>query len=104
MLHIFGSSQFEGQSTSHPHFFDGFNYGYWKKRMSCFLIQDINILQFIKKEVKLLDMEKMEEWMEEDKRTVETNARPMNTLLCALCPEEFNWVSTCKTAKEKWDK
>ena len=28
----------------------------------------------------------------------------MNTLICALSSEEFNRVSTCKTAKEMWDK
>ena len=50
-------------------------------------------------EVKFLDMEKMEEWIEEDKRSVEVNTRAMNTLLCALCPKEFNSVSTCKTTK-----
>ena len=35
---------------------------------------------------------------------MEINARAMNTLFCALFAEEFNRVSTCKTAKEIWDK
>ena len=40
-------------------------------------MQDINILQSIKKEVNLPNIEKMEEWIEEDKRSVEVNARAM---------------------------
>jgi len=35
---------------------------------------------------------------------MEVNVRVMNTLFCAPCPEEFNWVCTCKIAKEIWDK
>ena len=49
-------------------------------------------------------MEKMEAWTKEDKRNVEINSRAMNILFCALCPEEFNRVSTYSVAKEIWDK
>ena len=49
-------------------------------------------------------MEKIETWSVEEKRSMEINAKAMNTLICALSLEEFNRVSTCKTAKEMWDK
>ena len=67
-------------------------------------MQDINILQSVKHEIKLSKMEKMESWTIDDKWNVEVNARANNTLICVFCPEKFNCVSTCKTAKEIWHK
>ena len=42
--------------------------------------------------------------MAEERLSMETNAKAMNILNCALCPKEFNQLLTCKTAKEIWDK
>ena len=67
-------------------------------------MQDTSLVQVIKKEITLANMENMETWIVKEKRDMEINARAMNTLFCAFCAEEFNRVSTCKTAKEIWDK
>ena len=100
MAHFASSSHHEGQNTSCPPYFDGTNYNYWKARMNIYLMQDLSLMQAIKKGVTLVDMEKMDKWTAEEKMSTEINAKAMNTLICALCPEEFNQISTCKTAKE----
>ena len=79
MAYFVGSSQSKGQSTTRPPFFDGSNYNYWKQYISCFIMQDINILQSIKNEVKLPDMEKIKAWIEEDKRTLESMPKPQTS-------------------------
>ena len=35
---------------------------------------------------------------------MESNAKVMNILYCTLDPNEFNRISTCKSAKEIWDR
>ncbi|XP_052190597.1 uncharacterized protein LOC127800178 isoform X1 [Diospyros lotus] len=59
----------------------------------------IGCLQSLEKKIKLSNMEKIEAWTEEGEKK-----KTMDTLFYALCLEEFNQVSTCKTAKEIWDK
>ena len=44
------------------------------------------------------------EWTELEIKKVQVNFKVINTLHCALNPTEFNRISTCKTAKEIWDK
>ncbi|XP_052188099.1 uncharacterized protein LOC127798498 [Diospyros lotus] len=104
MAYFSSSSHHEGQSTSRPPYFDGTNYSYWKARMNIYLMQDSSLMQAIKKGVTLADMEKIDKWTAGERMSMETNAKAMNTLICALCPEEFNRISTCKTTKEIWDK
>ena len=44
------------------------------------------------------------EWTELEIKKVQVNFKTINTLHCALNPTKFNRISTCKTAKEIWDK
>ena len=44
------------------------------------------------------------EWTELEIKKVQVYYKAINTLHCALNPTEFNRISTCKTAKEIWDK
>ena len=44
------------------------------------------------------------EWTELEIKKIQVNYKAINTLHCALNPTEFNRISTCKTAKEIWDK
>ena len=43
-------------------------------------------------------------WSESKVKRVQVNFKAINTLHCALNSTEFNRISTCKTAKEFWDK
>ncbi|KAA3473653.1 zf-CCHC domain-containing protein/UBN2 domain-containing protein [Gossypium australe] len=45
-----------------------------------------------------------DEWDENDIKKVQLNAKAMNTLFCALGPNQYNRVSLCDNAKEIWDK
>ena len=44
------------------------------------------------------------EQIELEIKKVQVNYKAINTLHCALNPTEFNRISTCKIAKEIWDK
>ena len=44
------------------------------------------------------------EWIDVDMKKIQLNFKAMNTLHCALNPIEFNKISTCKSAKDIWDK
>ena len=44
------------------------------------------------------------EWSESKVKRVQVNFKAINTLHCALNSTEFNRISTCKMAKEIWDK
>ena len=44
------------------------------------------------------------EWTELEIKKVQVNFKAINTLHCALNPTKFNRISTCKIAKEIWDK
>ena len=35
---------------------------------------------------------------------MQSNAKTMNILYCALDPNEFNRISTCESTKEIWDR
>ena len=85
MAHFASFSHHEGQSTSCPPYFDCINYNYWKARTHIYLMQDSSLMQAIKKGVTLADMEKMDKWTAEERMSMETNAKAMNTLICALC-------------------
>ena len=100
MAHFASTSQTERQSTSRPLYFADNNYNYWKTRMQIYLMQDSTLMQAIKKEITLVDMERIETWTIEERRNMEINAKAMNALIYALSAEEFNRISTCKTTKE----
>lgn len=53
-------------------------------------MQDSSLMQVIKKETKMADEEKMETWTVEERKNTKINAKAMNTLICALCLEEFD--------------
>ena len=45
-----------------------------------------------------------DEWTEVELKKVQMNFKVINTLHCSLNAMEFNRISTCKIAKEIWDK
>ncbi|XP_038895919.1 uncharacterized protein LOC120084093 [Benincasa hispida] len=102
----------EGQSTTRPPLFDGNNYAWWKTRMRIYLISiDYNLWEIVfngplipTKIVDNKDIPKEEKKInDEDKKKFSINAKAMNCLFCVLCPNEFNQISACNSAKEIWD-
>ena len=94
MTHIASTSQLEGQSTTHPPYFNATNYNYWRTRMQICLLQDSSLMQTIQKKTTISDMEKIETWIVKERRKIDVNAKAMNTLIYALSPKEFNRVFT----------
>ncbi|XP_028124240.1 caldesmon-like [Camellia sinensis] len=45
-----------------------------------------------------------DEWNESETRIAQINVKATNKLSCTLDANKFNMISTCKTAKEIWDK
>ncbi|MBM1019732.1 retrotransposon gag domain-containing protein, partial [Escherichia coli] len=43
-------------------------------------------------------------WGQTQITSIQQNAKALNALFCALSPAEFDRISSCKTAKEVWDK
>ena len=47
---------------------------------------------------------KESEYNQADLETISKNYRAINLLYCGLSTDEFNRISTCRSAKEIWDK
>ena len=103
----------QGRSTNRPPLFCGNNFAHWRSLMQMFIIdQDIELWDIIKKgpktPLKTVDgalVPKTEsEYTQADLENISKNYRSMNLLYCALDQNEFNRISSCKTAKEIWDK
>nr|XP_009780387.1 PREDICTED: uncharacterized protein LOC104229433 [Nicotiana sylvestris] len=53
---------------------------------------------------KLVKRESMFDYTKEQLDIMQTNARAINMLYCAISEEEYKRISTCKTAKDIWDR
>ena len=103
----------EGLASNRPPLFSGTNFSYWKPRMTihvqsndyeCWIII-CNGPKIPTKTVDGLRVPKPEdEWDESDTRIAQINVKATNMLYCALDANEFNKISTCKTAKDIWNK
>ena len=94
----------EGQSIIHPPYFDGTNYGYWKRRMNIWIrAQDPRFWSLIQEGV-CIPMKPKFEWSDEEYKKIEQNARAINFLFCAVNDEDFSKISTYQSAKQMWDK
>ena len=105
----------EGNSTNRPPLFDGSNYQFWSNRMSIFMRSYDYEMWDVVLEGSYVPMKTgmgveasvpklRSEWSESEVKRVQVNFKDINTLHCDLNPTEFNQISTCKTAKEIWDK
>ena len=105
----------ERHSTNRPHLFDGSNYQFWSNRMSIFMrsynyeiwdgvLDGPYVPMKTSTRVEALVPKLRNEWSESKVKKVQVNFKAINTLHCTLNPIEFNRISTCKTAKEIWDK
>src|SRR3954469_7202532 len=92
----------EGQSTQRPPLFDGNNYNYWKCRMRIYL-QSFNLkIWQIVESVFTPSTTPVGQWSNEEKKSMQTNAKAMNALFCALERNEFTRVFNCQTAHKIW--
>ena len=94
----------DGFSTNCPPQFEGQHFGEWKNKIEL-LVKSINLQLWIiitdgPKEVK----SSQGKWSDDDIKAVQLNSQAINIMYCALRNEEFNHISSYKSAKEIWDK
>ncbi|XVE99670.1 hypothetical protein REPUB_Repub03eG0219900 [Reevesia pubescens] len=104
----------EGNTTNRSPLFDATNYQFWSTMIAIYIQAcDIDIWDVITEgpfipTMKDEDGEKVpkpkSEWTAIEKAKVQINFKAINTLHYALNLAEFNRISTCKNAKEIWDK
>ncbi|MQM05547.1 hypothetical protein Taro_038360 [Colocasia esculenta] len=94
----------EGQSVHRTPLFDGEDYNYWKTRMEFFLQGYDYQLWTIIEEGDLIVLNPRKEWTDNDRKSLSHNSKAKNLICCVLTRSEFNRISTCKSAKEMWDK
>ena len=105
----------EWLSTNKPHIFDGSNYQFWSNRMSIFMrsydyemwdvvLDGPHVPMKTKTGSEDVEPKLWSEWSESKMKKVQVNFKAINSLHYALNPIEFNWISTCKTTKEIWNK
>ncbi|XP_070025079.1 uncharacterized protein [Nicotiana sylvestris] len=104
----------KGQSTYRPPRFNGQYYGWWKTWMDDFIMAEDSELWDIICDGPHVPMKKLEktgplvpkgrrEYSDTNRKVVEKNYRAKKILMCGIGPDEYNRVSACDTAKEKWE-
>ncbi|MQM16507.1 hypothetical protein Taro_049467 [Colocasia esculenta] len=94
----------EGHSVSRPPFLDGTDYTYWKNQIHVFLrAHDYELWKIISKGPYELPADE-DTWTREQICKGTLNWSTLNMMQCAVHPKEYSRVSTCKSAKEMWDK
>ena len=109
-----GTGLAEGASAVRPPLFDDKNYSYWKNRM-CTFLQSIDYEQWRVTTIGPYEITKNDEngvttpktifeYNANDMRKLQFNAKALTSLHCALTMDGYNKISSCKSAKEIWDK
>ncbi|KAL4386967.1 hypothetical protein GQ457_09G022180 [Hibiscus cannabinus] len=94
----------EGRSISCPPLFEGEAYSQWSNVMKYFIqAQDFELWDIIEEGYIEAPKKKKKQRSENDTKG-KLNSRAMHILLCGLIEEVSKKVSTCKRAKEMWEK
>ncbi|GMP23151.1 hypothetical protein CsSME_00000857 [Camellia sinensis var. sinensis] len=102
----------EGNSMVRPPLLDGSNYPFWKARMRSFLKSiDEKVWQSVMNgwteptiTVDGVTIPKpIDQWDTTDYQNSSWNSKAINSLFCAVTPEEFSRICNCEVAKEAWD-
>ncbi|KAL4348333.1 hypothetical protein GQ457_17G006340 [Hibiscus cannabinus] len=94
----------EGRSISCPPLFEGEAYFQWSNVMKYFILaQDIKVWVVIENGYMEAPKKKKKQRSENDTKA-KLNSRAMHMLLCGLNEEVSKNFSTCKSAKEIWEK
>ncbi|XP_070039231.1 uncharacterized protein LOC142177091 [Nicotiana tabacum] len=103
----------EGQSTIIPPLFNEKYYSWWKERMENFLMAEDYELWTIVKRGPLTPIKQngqnktvpkdSSEFVAEDFRMVEKNAKAKKILICGLGHDEYNCISASSNAKKIWN-
>src|SRR4030066_2260851 len=105
----------EGGLLNKPPLLDGFNYDYWKSRMSAFLksIDSKTWKDVLKgwehsvvvnaEGVRTTDLKPEEDWSKEDDQLALGNFRTLNALFNGVDKNIFRLIKQCTVAKDAWE-
>ncbi|KAL4280283.1 hypothetical protein GQ457_03G006520 [Hibiscus cannabinus] len=94
----------EGRSITCPHLFKGDSYFQWCHQMEFFIkALDFDLWEIIE-EGFVEGPKKKKNMSSKDMGKAKLNAKAMHTLICGLNDDVFKNVSSCKSAKEMWEK
>ncbi|KAL4353560.1 hypothetical protein GQ457_06G007170 [Hibiscus cannabinus] len=95
----------EGCSISCPPLFEGEAYSQWSNVMEYFILaHDFELWDIIEEGYIEAPKKKKKKQRSENDTKAKLNSRAMHILLCGLNVEVSKKVSTCKRAKEMWEK
>ena len=90
------------KASRRPPLFDGTNFGFWKKRMTKYLMSlGPKVWHFVQNEYHMpttlpTDQDEMKSYI--------ANAKALNPITSGIIDSEFTKVMNCNSAKEMWDK
>eukprot|EP00253_Pinus_taeda_P031821 PITA_31821 len=90
------------EASRRPPLFDGTNFGFWKKRMTYYLMSlGPEVWHFVQNEYKTTTTLPTDQ----DKRKAYiANAKAMNSVTSGIIDSEFTKIMHCTSAKEMWEK
>ena len=103
----------QGRASNRPSLFCGDNFPHWKSLMKMFIMdKDLELWSIIQRGPHIFFKEEdgkkipkaEDELTPTELEKHSKNYRAIHLLYCALNAEEFNRISSCRSAKEIWDK
>eukprot|EP00253_Pinus_taeda_P031626 PITA_31626 len=90
------------EALGRPPLFDGTNFGFWKERMTYYLISlGPEVWHFIQNECQIPPTLPIDQ---DERKAYIANAKALNSITSGITDFEFTRVMNCNSAKEMWDK
>eukprot|EP00253_Pinus_taeda_P007818 PITA_07818 len=90
------------EASGRPPLFDGTNFGFWKKRMTYYLMSlGPKVWHFVHNEYQIPPTLLTNQ---DERKAYIANAKALNSITSGITDSEFTKVRNCNSAKEMWDK
>ena len=88
--------------SGRPPLLDGTNFGFWKKRMTYYLMSlGPEVWHFVQNEYKTTSTLPINQ---DERKAYIANAKAMNSITSGITDFEFTKIMHCTSAKEMWEK
>jgi len=90
------------KASGRPPLFDGTNFGFWKKRMTYYLMSlGHEVWHFVQNKYKNTSTLSTDQ---DERKAYIANAKAMNSITSGITDSEFTKIMHCTSAKEMWEK
>ena len=90
------------EASGRPPLFDGTNFGFWKKRMTYYLMSlGPEVWHFVQNEYQTTSTLPTDQ---DDRKGYIANAKAMNSITSGITDSEFTKIMHCTSVKEMWEK